>query len=301
MSETLLAPISPTSLLTPTPGVILRRRVFAHTGLMIGLGTVAAMIAMALLAPLLAPHDPYAQDLQHRLVPPIWYANGEWLHPLGTDALGRDYLSRLIYGSRISLLIGFSVMTISGFIGLLLGLTAGYFGGRVDMAVTFLITTRLSMPVVLVALAVVAIFGGSLWVVILVLGLLRWDRFAVVMRSVTMQARALDYVAAAQAAGCSTARILFSEILPNVLDQFVVIATLEMGAAILLEAALSFLGLGVQPPLPSWGLMVAEAKAYMFFSFWLIALPGVALSALVLAINLVGDGIRDVTAPAGRG
>jgi peptide/nickel transport system permease protein len=136
--------------------------------------------------------------------------------------------------------------------------------------------------------------------VILVLGLLKWDRFAVVMRSATMQVRGLDYVLAARATGCSTARIVLGELLPNVADALVVVATLEMASAILLEAALSFLGLGVQPPLPSWGLMISEAKSYMFFSAWLIAIPGAALFALVLAINLLGDGIRDVTAPEGR-
>jgi peptide/nickel transport system permease protein len=151
-----------------------------------------------------------------------------------------------------------------------------------------------------VALAVVAMVGGSLPVVILTLGLLKWDRFAVVMRAATQQVRALDYIAAAQATGASTLRIVLGEVLPNVLPQLVVVATVEAASAILLEAALSFLGLGVQPPVPSWGLMIAEAKTYMFFSMWLIAIPGVALSLLVLSINMVGDGIRDVTAPGGR-
>ncbi len=255
---------------------------------------------MALAAPLLAPFDPYDQDLARRLIPPIWHGEGTWAHPLGTDMLGRDYLSRLIYGARISLLIGFAVMLISGLIGTTLGVAAGYFGGKVDLVVTYLITVRLALPVILVALAVVALVGSSLWLVILVLGLLKWDRFAVVMRSTTMQVRGLDYVVAARATGCSTARIVLGELLPNVADALVVVATLEMASAILLEAALSFLGLGVQPPLPSWGLMISEAKSYMFFSAWLIAIPGAALLALVLAINLLGDGIRDVTAPEGR-
>jgi peptide/nickel transport system permease protein len=192
-------------------------------------------------------------------------------------------------------------MVISGLIGATLGLAAGYFGGRVDTVVTFIITVRLAMPLILVALAVVAMVGGSLWVVIMVLGLLKWDRFAVVMRAATQQVRSLDYVAAAQATGASTGRIIVGEVLPNVLPHLIVVASVEAASAILLEAALSFLGLGVQPPLPSWGLMIAEAKAYMFFSFWLIALPGSALALLVLAVNMVGDGVRDVTAPGGRG
>jgi peptide/nickel transport system permease protein len=272
-----------------------------HKTFVIGAGLLLFILAMALLAPWLAPHDPYVQDLANRSVPPFWNADkGSCLHPLGTDPLGRDYLSRLMYGARISLLIGASVALISGLIGTAMGLSAGYFGGKVDLVVSFLVTTRLALPVILVALATVAMVGGSLWVVIVVLGLLKWDRFAVVMRSATQQVRALDYVAAAQAAGASNVRILLGEVLPNVVPQLIVVATLEAASAILLEAALSFLGLGVQPPLPSWGLMISEAKAYMFFSFWLIAIPGSALALLILAINLAGDGLHDLLSPRGR-
>ena len=275
-------------------------RMRRHKGLMFGLALIGIIFLLALLAPLIAPHDPYVQNLKTRLVPPFWYPKGNWTHPLGTDNLGRDYLSRLIYGARISLLIGVSAMVISGLIGTGLGLVAGYFGGRVDMVVNFIITTRLAMPVVLVALAGVAMIGGSLPVVILTLGLLKWDRCAVVMRSATQQVRSLDYVAAAEAAGASRTRVILGEILPNVAPHLIVVATIEAGSAILLEAALSFLGLGVQPPLPSWGLMIAEAKTFMFFAFWMIAIPGGMLAALVLGINMAGDGLRDVFAPEGR-
>ncbi|MEZ5844488.1 MAG: ABC transporter permease [Hyphomicrobiaceae bacterium] len=292
------AAISAEAQLPKPPSVV--RRMLGHPGLVLGMVLLGLCIAVALLAPLIAPHDPYAQNLDGRLVPPIWFEKGSWAHPFGTDNLGRDYLSRTLYGARISLLIGLSVMLISGVIGTTLGLVAGYFGGRVDLLVNFVITARLAMPVVLVALAVVAMIGGSLVVVILTLGFLKWDRFAVVMRSATMQVRALDYVAAAESAGASRLRVLAGEILPNVFPHLIVVATVEAGSAILLEAALSFLGLGVQPPLPSWGLMIAEAKNFMFFSFWLIAIPGTALAALVLGINLVGDGLRDVFAPEGR-
>src|ERR1700687_4516783 len=283
----------------PTSGALLRRRIFTHKGLLIGSTLLAIVLLMALLAPLIAPHDPYAHDLTQSMIPPLWYENGTWAHVLGTDNLGRDYLSRVIYGARISLLIGLAVMVISGLIGAALGLAAGYFGGRTDMVVTFFITIRLAMPVILVALAVVAMVGGSLWVVVLVLGLLKWDRFAVVMRAATQQVRGLEYVAAAECVGASALRMTLGGILPSVLPPLIVVATIEAASAILLEAALSFLGLGVQPPLPSWGLMIAEAKVYMFFSFWLIAIPGTALAILVLAINMLGDGIRDVTAPGG--
>jgi len=191
-------------------------------------------------------------------------------------------------------------MLISGVIGTALGLVAGYFGGRIDLAVNFIITARLAMPVVLVALAVVAMIGGSLLVVIMTLGLLKWDRFAVVMRSATMQVRGLDYVAAAEAAGAGRLRVLAGEVLPNVFPHLIVVATVESGSAILLEAALSFLGLGVQPPLPSWGLMIAEGRQHLLFEPWVIVIPGLALSVLVLSVNLLGDGIRDLAAPENR-
>ena len=295
-----MSEINSKSLESQTKSSVFRRRVFGHQGVMIGAAIVLAAVLIALSAPLIAPHDPYYQDLLNRLVPPVWDSRGSWEHILGTDHLGRDYLSRLIYGARISLLIGVGAALISGLIGTVLGVAAGYFGGRVDMIVTFMITVRLSMPVVLVALAVVAIVGGSLQVVIMVLGFLLWDRFAVVMRSSTLQIRSMDYVAAAQAVGCSTTRILTTEIMPNVVNNLIVIATLEIAHAIILEAALSFLGLGVQPPLPSWGLMVSEGKDMMLFEPWLITIPGVALFLLVLAINLLGDGARDITAPENR-
>ena len=281
-------------------GSVFWNRILGHQGVLIGVTIVTAVILIALSAPLIAPHDPYHQDLMNRLVPPVWDARGSWEHIFGTDHLGRDYLSRLIYGARISLLIGIGAALISGVIGTFLGVAAGYFGGRVDMVVTFLITVRLSMPVVLVALAVVAIVGGSLQVVITVLGLLLWDRFAVVMRSSTLQIRSMDYAVAAEAVVCSSTRVLMSEIMPNVVNNLIVIATLEIAHAIILEAALSFLGLGVQPPLPSWGLMVSEGKDMMLFEPWLITIPGVALFLLVLAINLLGDGARDITAPENR-
>ncbi len=286
----------------PTPGSLMRKRIFTHWGFMIGAFVLIVIILMALLAPYISPGDPFDQVLSRKLIPPIWHDSAKvtWEHPLGTDKLGRDYMTRLFYGARISLLIGFGAMLISGIIGTALGVLAGYYGGRVDMVVNFIITTRLSLPVVLVALAVVSIVGSSLNVVIWVLGLLIWDRFAVVMRSATQQVRALDFVTSAQALGCSTPRILLTEIMPNITNQFVVIATLEMAHAILLEATLSFLGLGVQPPEPSWGLMISEAKGMIFFDPWLITIPGLALFALVLSINLLGDGIRDVTAPENR-
>ncbi|MBD1553186.1 ABC transporter permease [Pseudomonas typographi] len=276
------------------------RHCFGHRGFALGAGLLLLIIIGAVCAPLLAPHDPYAQDVMQRMKPPVWMAKGTWQYPLGTDKLGRDYLSRLLFGARISLFIGLAAAVISGLIGTVLGLLAGYFGGKVDALISYLITTRLAMPVVMVALASASLMGGSLNVVIVLLGCLLWDRFAVVVRAAVQQIRDAEYVAAAQALGCTTPRILFSEILPNLVGALIVVATLEMAHAILLESALSFLGVGVQPPTPSWGLMIAEGKPYMFFSPWVIAIPGVALMLLVLAINLLGDGIRDLILPDGR-
>ncbi len=287
-------------IIEPTPGQIMRTRALRHWGLMIGGIVLGIIVILALAAPIVAPHDPYTQTLSNRLLPPVWDAKGSINHILGTDQVGRDYFSRLLYGARISLMIGFATVLLSGFIGTSLGLMAGYFGGRVDLFINYLITVRLSLPGILVALATVQLIGGSLPVVIAVLGFMLWVRFAVVIRSATMQIRNMDYIKAARAAGCSAFRLIVTQILPNVLNQFVVIATLEAAHAILLEAALSFLGIGVQPPLPSWGLMINEGKDYMFFKPYLISISGIALFCLVLSINLVGDGIRDVTAPENR-
>jgi peptide/nickel transport system permease protein len=271
-----------------------------HLATALGVLIVGTVLVAGVLAPYLAPHDPFAQDLMQRMIPPQWMDGGSPIHPFGTDQLGRDYLSRLLYGARISLLIGTMTVVTSGLIGITLGVLGGYFGGWIDDVVMFAITCRLSIPLILVALTVVALVGSSLTVVVLTLGLLLWDRFAVVARTTTMQVRNLDYIAAAQAAGASRTHILLREVLPNILTHLVVVATLEMALAILLEAALSFLGLGVPPPLPSWGLMIAEGKDYMFFSPWVIMVPGIALFILVLGINLLGDGLRDLLGTRSR-
>ncbi|APO77991.1 dipeptide/oligopeptide ABC transporter permease protein (plasmid) [Rhizobium etli 8C-3] len=284
---------------SPAPSRQLARKAMKHRGLMIGFLILLFVGLTALFAPLIAPYDPYRQDLLARLAPPV-FLGGDWKHLLGTDALGRDYLSRLIYGARVSLLIGFTAALISAVIGTTLGVLGGYFGGKVDAVVMFIVSVRLALPATLVALAVVALFGGSLTVVVSVLGLLLWDRFAVVLRSATMQVRQMDYIAAAEVLGASLPRILFKDVLPNVMNQLIVIVTLEMAHAIILEAALSFLGLGVQPPTPSWGLMISEGKEMLLFESWLITIPGIALFILVFSINMLGDGIRDVTAPEGR-
>lgn len=277
------------------------RKFMANRSLLIGSALLAVIIAIAVLAPLISPHDPYATNITSRRLPPVWFKylyddpKATWSHLLGTDKLGRDYLSRILYGARISLATGFAVVAISAVIGSLLGIAAGYFGGIVDAVIMYVITTRLALPVILVALAIVALHGSSTTILILVLGSLLWDRFAVVLRASTIQVRSMEYVTAARAIGCSNTRILARDILPNVFNSLVVIGTIELANAILYEAALSFLGMGVQPPLPSWGLMLADAKEDIFFSPWIIAIPGSAIFVLILAVNMLGDGLRDLS------
>jgi peptide/nickel transport system permease protein len=284
---------------TEAPGMSrrqrLRRRATRNSGILIGGGLLLAIVLLAVLAPLLTSHSPYEQNLAMRVLPPFWHDRADPAHWLGTDHLGRDYFARLAYGARISLGVGFGVILIAGTIGILLGLVAGYFGGIADMIISFVITTRLSLPIVLVALAAVALGGASLQTLVIVLGLLLWDRFAVVTRTATQSMRNREFIIGARAIGASHAFILLREILPNLRGAVLVVATLEIANVILLEAALSFLGLGVRPPTPSWGLMIAEGRDNILFDPWLIALPGAALCLLVLAINLLGDGLSDLT------
>ncbi|MEM8852191.1 MAG: ABC transporter permease [Pseudomonadota bacterium] len=276
------------------------RRILRNSGIIVGGGLLLVIVLAAIFAPLITSADPYAQDLSARLLPPFWMDRSVPEHLLGTDHLGRDYFARLLYGARVSLGVGLGVVVAAGAIGITLGLFAGYFGGWVDMVISFIITTRLSLPIVLVALAAVALGGASLQTLVLVLGLLLWDRFAVVTRAATQSLANREFVVGARAVGRSSIGVLFGEILPNLRGAVIVVATLEVANAILLEAALSFLGLGVRPPMPSWGLMIAEGRENILFDPWLIALPGSLLCVLVLAVNLLGDGLRDITGPVTR-
>lgn len=291
---------APVEDLVLSPSRMLWMRVHQHRGLTTGFGVVITMIALAILAPVFSPHDPYESNLAMRLLPPVWDERGDWSYVLGTDHLGRDYLTRLLHGTRVSLTIGFFAASIGCVIGVTLGVMAGYFGGHVDQAINYLLSCQLALPGLLLAMSLVFLMGPSLIVVICVIGVLHWSLYLVVTRTATMQICQLDYINAARALGSSKRQIIFHEILPNLLNQIIVIFTLEFGIAILAEASLSFLGVGVQAPIPSWGLMIAEGKASMFFRPWLVVLPGIALFCLVIGINLMGDGMRDVTAPENR-
>ncbi|WP_227270849.1 ABC transporter permease [Roseobacter weihaiensis] len=275
------------------------RRMRHHKGIVFGGVVVVIFMLLAVFAPLLTPYDYATQNIANRMVPPVW-AGGNWTHPFGTDHLGRDYLARLLYGTRISVIVGVGASTIGCCIGVTLGLAAGYWGGRVDRFVSFLLACQLAMPTILLAMALVFIIGPSTLVVICVVGVLHWNLFLVVTRAATMRVREMEFVQASRALGASPMPIITHDVLPNVTSHIIVIYTFEFGKAILAEATLSFLGVGVPAPAPSWGLMIAEGRNALFFQPWLVIIPGAALFLLVIAVNLMGDGLRDVTAPEAR-
>jgi len=252
-----------------------------------------AVVASAVFAPLIAPHDPLAVNIRARLQPPAWLAGGSAHHVLGTDQVGRDLLSRVIYGGRVSLVVGVGAVLISTTIGVLLGLVAGYFRARIDWVIMTLVNVMLTFPFVLLALAVIAVLGPSVVNMIIVLGVAGWPIYARVVRAETLAIREREFVLAGQALGMSHARIVFKQILPNLVSAIVVIATLQVAQVIILESFLSFLGLGVQPPTPAWGNMLGEGRVYMLNSWWIAAFPGLAIFVTTLVINLMGNALRD--------
>ncbi|HET6368351.1 MAG TPA: ABC transporter permease [Pseudomonadales bacterium] len=251
------------------------------------------IVGSAVLAPWLAPFDPLAVNIRHRLAPPAWLEGGTPQHLLGTDQIGRDLLSRMIFGGRVSLIVGVASVMISASLGVLLGLTAGYFGGRVDWTVMTLVNVTLTFPFVLLALAVIAVLGPSLTNMIFVLGIAGWPIYTRVIRAETMALREREFIVAARALGMSHARIMLGQILPNLVSAITVIGTLQVAQVIILESFLSFLGLGIQPPTPAWGNMLGEGRVYMLNSWWIAAFPGAAIFITTLVINLMGNALRD--------
>ncbi|NRA15531.1 MAG: ABC transporter permease [Oceanospirillaceae bacterium] len=280
-----------------TPSEVMLRKARTHKGFKFGLGLLLVIAFLGFIAPLFISVSPFEQDLSMRLLPPAWVDGGTWQHWLGTDGNGRDYLIRILYGARISMTIGLGAACVGMLIGVTLGIIAGFFGGWVDQVVNYILTCQLALPGLLLAMTIVFLVGPSILVVIVVIGALHWTLFLVVARAATKRIRSLDYVTAAQAIGASKFQIMTRDVLPNLKNQIIVIFTLEVGVAILSEASLSFLGVGIQPPTPSWGLLIAEGKDALFYQPWLIILPGIALFLLVLSINMMGDGIRDITDP----
>jgi peptide/nickel transport system permease protein len=262
-----------------------------------GLGVLLVMGGSAVLAPQLAPWDPTRQMLLKRLRPPMWQERGLREHPLGTDHLGRDILSRILHGGRISLGVGLTAVTLSALIGVTLGLAAGFFGGRADTLIMRLVDVFLAIPYILLAMGVVFALGPSLLNVILVMGCTRWVQFARIVRADVLSIREREFVAGARARGNRPLRLLLRHVLPNALTPIIVVATLELAFMIIYESALSFLGLGVQPPTPTWGWMLADGRNYVATAWWLATFPGLAIMLTVLAVNLLGDWLRDTLDP----
>jgi peptide/nickel transport system permease protein len=264
---------------------------------LLGLVIVAGSIVLAVVAPALAPSDPVRNDLLERLVPPMWMEGGSGRHPLGTDTLGRDVVSRLLYGARVSLIVGFSAVVVAGALGLLLGLVSGYYGGRLDDLLMRVGDVQLAFPALVLAIAVLAVVGSGLLNIVLVLGVTGWVTYARIARGETLSLRHREFVEGARALGAGDAAILWRHVLPNVLPSITVVATFSVARTIIAEASLSFLGLGLPPPAPSWGAMLDEGRNYLTTGWWLALFPGLAILAVVLGINVVGDWLRDALDP----
>ncbi len=275
-------------------------RFVRHGTALLGALVLIGILGVALFAPLLTPRDPYQQRLADRIKPPAWSVGGSWEHPLGTDFVGRDLMSRIIYGARVSLLVGATAVAIAAVIGVPLGLIAGYYGGSLDAIIMAAVDIMLTFPYILLALAVVGSIGPGLRNLIIVLGITSWPLYARVVRGEVLAIRQKDFLGAAYALGATDFRVVLVHVLPNVASSIIVLASLETARVILAESALSFLGLGVPPPTPSWGSMLSEGRQYLEVAWWLAIFPGIAILLTVLAINLVGDGIRDALDPKMR-
>ena len=273
------------------------RRLGRRRTALFGAVVVAIVLLTALGASWVAPFDPIEQDIGERLKPPGWRDEGGRTHLLGTDHLGRDILARIVHGARPALLVGAAAVAISGVLGMMAGLLAGYFGGRVDDVLMRLADIQLAFPFILLAIAVIGVLGPSLTTIICVIGVSSWVVYARIVRGAALSLREREFVQAAQALGGGDGRILVRHILPNVLTPWLVVATLDMARVIVIESALSFLGLGVQPPAPTWGGMLADGRVYISTAWWLATFPGLAILVTVLGINLFGDGLRDTLDP----
>ena len=254
---------------------------------------ITVMVSMALFAPLLAPYSPIDQTLRDKLLPPFWVDGGSMQYLLGTDAFGRDILSRLIYGARVSLLVALLALIAGGGVGLLVGIVAGYFGGTVDHVLMRLVDAAFTFPAILFALLLSVTMGQGLGTLVLAISLLLWASFARVLRGEVLALKQRDFVALAKVRGCSSARIMLTHILPNVLNTFMVLVTLNIGVVIIAEASLSFLGAGIPPPTPTWGLMISDGRGRIAEAWWVALIPGIAITLLVLSVNVFGDWLRD--------
>ena len=268
-----------------------------NSGAVIGFWIFVLIVILAVFAPLIVPHPPTAQYRDAVLLPPVWEEGGRWSYLLGTDAVGRDMLSRLIYGARFSLFVGVVVTSIAMVSGIFIGVIAGYFRGWVDTVIMRVMDIILAFPSLLLALVLVAVLGPGLTNAMIAIALVYQPHFVRLTRSAVMAEKTRDYVVAAKVAGASPLRLMFKTILPNCMAPLIVQATLSFSSAILDAAALGFLGVGAQPPTPEWGTMLAEAREFILRAWWVVTLPGLAILIAVLAINLMGDGLRDALDP----
>jgi len=266
-----------------------------------GVAFVALLALVAAAAPWLAPQDPTRQSLRGRLAAPALDGADGRAHLLGTDHLGRDVLSRVIHGSRVSLVIGFSAVVMGGFLGSALGILAGFSGGRLDGVIMTVADAQLAFPFILLAIGIIAVLGPSFPTLVVVIGLSGWVSYARILRSQVLVLRSREFVEAIQALGGSVLRVVLRHVLPNVLSSIVVVATLELARSIVLEATLSFLGLGIQPPTPSWGGMIQEGRDYLDSAWWISTFPGIILMATSIVVSRTGDGLRDMLDPTLRG
>jgi peptide/nickel transport system permease protein len=256
-----------------------------------------ALVVTAIFAPQVAPHNPTRERLIDRLLPPVWAEDGEWQYIFGTDHLGRDLLSRIIYGSRVSLVVGFTAVIIGGVLGTALGVIAGFFGGPSDEIIMALADMQLAFPTILLAIAIIAVLGPSFANLVVVIGISGWVTYARVARGQVLSLREKEFVEAIRAQGGSRSRIVWRHILPNIMSPLIVVATLDLARTIILESTLSFLALGIQPPTPSWGGMLSDGREYLLSAWWIATLPGVALMLTALSFNRLGDWLRDLTDP----
>ena len=283
----------------PPRGRSFLRRLLGNPGSAIGFAIMVVVGVCAIFAPLLAPHDPTLQALDRAALPPSWLG-GNHAYLLGTDQLGRDVLSRIIWGARISTIVALSVVLIGGTVGVTLGMIAGFFGGIIDDVIARIADVQLAFPFVLLAVAIVGILGPSLWTIILTLGVTSWVQYVRIVRAETMSLRDREFVQAAFATGVSPARTLIRHVLPNISSSITVLATFEVARTVILESALSFLGLGVSPDTPSWGNMLADGRQFLDTAWWMGLFPGLAIMTTVLGVNVFGDGLRDVLDPRTR-
>ena len=276
------------------------RQLFGSTTASIGLVVFFVFLTMALLAPYLAPHDPTQPNLLHRLEPPLW-SGGEREFLLGTDHLGRDILSRLIFGSRIAIIVGLCAVAMAALIGIAMGLVSGYLGGWLETVIMRLVDTLISIPNIILYLTVLGVFGPSLLLLILVIGFINWTTFARVVRAEVLSVKSREFVEASRASGQRTLWILLKHVLPNIMAPIIVVATLNVATVIILEATLSFLGLGVQPPTVTWGRMLSDGRNYIATAWWLATFPGLFITFLCLSLIFMGDWLRDVLDPRIQG